>query len=71
MASFFAARHVTLPVALSVFPDEVYYTPRSWAERAYPNLIHYNELEKGGHFAAWEQPALLVDEMRAGLKSLR
>ena len=68
---FFAARNVTLPVALSVFPDEVYYSPRSWAERAYPNLIHYNQLEKGGHFAAWEQPTLLVDEMRAGLKSLR
>ena len=64
-------KNVTIPVALSVFPDEVYHTPRTWAERAYPNLIHYNQLEKGGHFAAWEQPKLLVDEMRAGLKSLR
>jgi pimeloyl-ACP methyl ester carboxylesterase len=64
-------KNVTIPVALSVFPDEVYHTPRTWAERAYPNLIHYNQLDKGGHFAAWEQPKLLVDEMRAGLKSLR
>ena len=64
-------KNITIPVALSVFPDEVYHTPRSWAERAYPNLIHYNQLDKGGHFAAWEQPKLLVDEMRAGFKSLR
>jgi pimeloyl-ACP methyl ester carboxylesterase len=64
-------KNVSIPVAVSVFPDEVYYTPRSWAERAYPKLVHYNQLEKGGHFAAWEQPKLLVDEMRAGLKSLR
>ena len=64
-------KNITIPVALSVFPDEVYHTPRTWAERAYPNLVHYNQLDKGGHFAAWEQPKLLVDEMRAGLKSLR
>src|SRR4051812_13278949 len=64
-------KNITIPVAVSVFPDEVYHTPRTWAERAYPNLIHYNQLDKGGHFAAWEQPTLLVDEMRAGLKSLR
>jgi pimeloyl-ACP methyl ester carboxylesterase len=64
-------KNISIPVALSVFPDEVYYTPRTWAERAYPNLVHYNQLDKGGHFAAWEQPTLLVDEMRAGLKSLR
>ena len=64
-------KNVSIPVAVSVFPDEVYYTPRSWAERAYPKLIHYNQLDKGGHFAAWEQPKLLVDEMRAGFKSLR
>jgi pimeloyl-ACP methyl ester carboxylesterase len=56
---------------VSVFPDEVFYTPRSWAERAYPKLVYYNQLEKGGHFAAWEQPKLVVNEMRAGLKSLR
>jgi pimeloyl-ACP methyl ester carboxylesterase len=64
-------KNVTIPVALSVFPDEVYHTPRTWAEQAYPNLIHYNQLDKGGHFAAWEQPKLLVEEMRAGLRSLR
>ena len=64
-------KNVTIPVALSVFPDEVYHTPRTWAEQAYPNLIHYNQLDKRGHFAAWEQPKLLVEEMRAGLRSLR
>ena len=64
-------KNVTIPVAVSLFPDEVVPAPRSWAERAYPRLIHYNQLDKGGHFAAWEQPKLLVDEMRAGLKSLR
>ena len=64
-------KNVSIPVAVSVFPDEVYYTPRTWAERAYPRLIHYNQLDKGGHFAAWEQPKLLVDEMRAGFKTLR
>jgi pimeloyl-ACP methyl ester carboxylesterase len=64
-------KNITIPVALSIFPDEVYYTPRTWAEQAYPNLVHYNQLDKGGHFAAWEQPELLVDEMREGLKSLR
>jgi pimeloyl-ACP methyl ester carboxylesterase len=64
-------KNVSIPVAVSVFPDEVIPAPRSWAERAYPRLIHYNQLDKGGHFAAWEQPKLLVDEMRVGLKSLR
>jgi len=64
-------KNITIPVALSVFPDEVYHTPRSWAERAYPKLVHYNQLDKGGHFAAWEQPKLLVEEMRAGFRSLR
>ena len=67
----FGPKNVSIPVAVSVFPDEQYHTPRSWAERAYPRLIHYNQLDKGGHFAAWEQPKLLVDEMRVGLKSLR
>ncbi len=67
----FGPKNVSIPVAVSVFPDEQYHTPRSWAERAYPKLVHYNQLDKGGHFAAWEQPTLLVDEMRAGLKSLR
>jgi pimeloyl-ACP methyl ester carboxylesterase len=64
-------KNITIPVAVSVFPDEVVPAPRSWAEKAYPNLVHYNQLDKGGHFAAWEQPKLLVDEMRVGLKSLR
>jgi pimeloyl-ACP methyl ester carboxylesterase len=64
-------KNISIPVAVSVFPDEVIHTPRSWAEQAYPNLIHYHQLDKGGHFAAWEQPQLLVEEMRVGLKSLR
>jgi pimeloyl-ACP methyl ester carboxylesterase len=68
---FFSPKGVTVPVAVSVFPDELYQTPRSWAERAYPNLIHYNKVEKGGHFAAWEQPKLFTKELRAGFKSLR
>jgi pimeloyl-ACP methyl ester carboxylesterase len=68
---FFDPKGVTVPVAVSVFPDELYQVPRSWAEDAYPNLIHYNVLDKGGHFAAWEQPELFVDEVRTGLRSLR
>jgi pimeloyl-ACP methyl ester carboxylesterase len=56
---------------VSVFPDELYQVPRSWAEQAYPNLIHYNRLPVGGHFAAWEQPDLFTEEVRAGLRSLR
>ena len=69
--AFFAPKGVTLPTAVSAFPDEIYTAPRSWTERAYPNLIHYNTLPKGGHFAAWEQPKFLSEEMRAGLRSLR
>ena len=69
--SFFGVRGVGVPVAVSVFPDELYPAPRSWAERAYPRLIHYNRLEKGGHFAAWEQPELLTAELRAAFKSFR
>jgi len=68
---FFDVRGVTLPVAVSAFPDEIYAAPRSWAERAYPNLIYYNKLERGGHFAAWEQPKLFSAEMRAAFRSLR
>ncbi len=68
---YFNSKGVSIPVAVSVFPDELYPAPRSWAERAYPKLIHYNELDKGGHFAAWEQPKLFSEELRAGLKSLR
>ncbi len=70
-AGFFDPRNVTIPVAVSVFPDEIYPAPRSWAERAYPKLIHYNKLDKGGHFAAWEQPDAFVREMRAGFRTLR
>jgi pimeloyl-ACP methyl ester carboxylesterase len=71
-ADFFDAKPITIPFAISVFPDELYQAPRSWAERAYPhNLIHYNRLERGGHFAAWEQPDLFAAEMRASFASLR
>jgi pimeloyl-ACP methyl ester carboxylesterase len=69
--AFFAPKGVALPVAVSAFPDELYQAPRSWAEKAYPKLIHYNKLDKGGHFAAWEQPVLFSAEMRAAFKSLR
>ena len=68
---FFDVRGVKIPVAVSAFPDEIYQAPRSWAERAYPKLIHYNKLDRGGHFAAWEQPALFVSEMRAAFRTLR
>jgi pimeloyl-ACP methyl ester carboxylesterase len=68
---FFDPKGVSVPVAVSVFPDELYQVPRSWAEEAYPKLIHYNKLDKGGHFAAWEQPELFVSEVRDGLRSLR
>jgi len=71
-ADFFDAKPITIPYAISVFPDELYQAPRSWAQRAYPrNLIHYNQLDKGGHFAAWEQPDLFAAEMRAAFKTLR
>ena len=69
--AFFAPKGVTLPVGVSVFPDEIYAAPRSWTEQAYPNLIHYNRLPKGGHFAAWEQPQLFCAELRAAFRSLR
>jgi pimeloyl-ACP methyl ester carboxylesterase len=68
---FFDVRGVKIPVGVSAFPDEIYQAPRSWAERAYPKLIHYNRLPKGGHFAAWEQPELFVSEIRKTFKSLR
>jgi pimeloyl-ACP methyl ester carboxylesterase len=68
---FFDPKGVDIPVAVSVFPGELYQVPRSWAEEAYPKLIHYNKLDKGGHFAAWEQPELFVSEVRDGLRSLR
>jgi len=69
--SFFGPKGVSIPVAVSSFPDELYQVPRSWAEQAYPNLIYFNRVDKGGHFAAWEQPELFCDEVRAGLRSLR
>jgi len=68
---FFSPKGVKVPTAVSVFPDELYQTPRAWAERAYPKLIHYNKVAKGGHFAAWEQPELFTEELRTGFKSLR
>ncbi len=69
--AFFAPKHVGIPVAVSVFPDDIYTAPRSWVERAYSKLIHYNRLPEGGHFAAWEQPELIVAELRAAFRSLR
>jgi pimeloyl-ACP methyl ester carboxylesterase len=68
---FFDVRGVAIPVAVSAFPDEIYAAPRSWAERAYPKLIHYNKLDQGGHFAAWEQPKIFSEEIRASFKPLR
>jgi hypothetical protein len=68
---FFNVRGVKIPVAVSVFPGEQYQAPRSWTEKAYPNLVYYNKLDKGGHFAAWEQPHLLVADLRAAFKSFR
>ena len=69
--AFFAPKHVAIPVAVSAFPDEVVQTPQSWAERAYPKLIYYNKVDRGGHFAAWEQPELFTAELRAAFRSLR
>jgi pimeloyl-ACP methyl ester carboxylesterase len=68
---FFNAKGVKIPVAVTVFPGEQYEAPRSWTERAYPKLIHYNRVEKGGHFAAWEQPMIFAEELRAAFRSLR
>ena len=68
---YFNAKGVSIPAAVSVFPDELYPAPRSWAEQAYPKLIHYNRLPKGGHFAAFEQPQILSEEIRVGFRSLR
>jgi pimeloyl-ACP methyl ester carboxylesterase len=68
---FFVPMGVKVPIAISAFPDELYQAPKSWVERAYPNLIHYNRLPRGGHFAAWEQPDYLTQEIRAGFRSLR
>jgi pimeloyl-ACP methyl ester carboxylesterase len=68
---FFSPKGVSIPVAVTVFPGEQYQAPRSWTERAYPNLIYYNQVDKGGHFAAWEQPQILAEELRAAFKSFR
>jgi pimeloyl-ACP methyl ester carboxylesterase len=68
---FFDVRGVTIPVAVSAFPDEIYAAPKSWAEKAYPKLIYYNKPPKGGHFAAWEQPELFCEELRAAFRSFR
>jgi pimeloyl-ACP methyl ester carboxylesterase len=71
-AQFFDAKPISIPFAISVFPDELYQAPRSWAERAYPgNLLYFNEVDRGGHFAAWEQPDLFSAEMRAAFRTLR
>ncbi|AKF04466.1 epoxide hydrolase family protein [Sandaracinus amylolyticus] len=69
--AFFDAKKVSIPTAVSAFPDELFQAPRSWAERAYPKLIHYNRLDEGGHFAAWEQPQALTRELRTAFRSLR
>jgi pimeloyl-ACP methyl ester carboxylesterase len=69
--AFFNDYKISVPTAVSVFPEEVYQAPRSWTERAYSKLVHFNEVSKGGHFAAWEQPKLFTEELRAGFRSLR
>ena len=69
--TYFSVKGVKVPVGVSVFADEVYRAPRSWAEQAYPNLVYYNELDRGGHFAAWEQPQLFSEDVRATFRSLR
>ncbi|MNL57579.1 hypothetical protein D3C87_1811540 [compost metagenome] len=67
--AYFSPKGVSVPVAVSAFPDELYQAPRSWVAKAYPNLIHYNRLSKGGHFAAWEQPKLFTSELRTAFKN--
>jgi hypothetical protein len=68
---FFGVKNVTVPAAVSVFPNELYQAPRSWAEQAYPNLIYFNEVDRGNHFAAWQEPELFTTEVRAAFRSLR
>jgi pimeloyl-ACP methyl ester carboxylesterase len=68
---FFTPKGVKIPVAVSAFPDELFQAPQSWAEQAYPGLVRYNKLPRGGHFAAWEQPKFVSDEIRSGFESLR
>lgn len=69
--AFFAPKHITIPVAVTAYPDEIYSAPQNWAEKAYPNLIYFHKVDKGGHFAAWEQPELFTDELRKAFRSLR
>src|SRR4030095_14722557 len=69
--AYLSVKGVTVSVAVSIFPDEICPAPKSWAQRAYPKLVHYNKVDKGGHFAAWEQPELFSQELRAGFRSLR
>jgi pimeloyl-ACP methyl ester carboxylesterase len=69
--AFFDIKHITIPVAVSAFPDEIYQVPQTWAEKAFPRLIHYKKLPKGGHFAAWEQPQVFSEEIRESFRSLR
>ena len=66
-----APPQVTIPVAFTVFPGEIFQAPRSWAEKVYPNLIYFNEVDRGGHFAAWEEPDLFATEIRTAFTSLR
>ena len=68
---FFGVKNVAIPAAVTVFPKEIYQAPRSWAERAYPKLIYFNEVDRGCHFAAWQEPALFTAELRAAFRSLR
>jgi hypothetical protein len=70
-AGFFDVKNVTIPAAVSVFPHEIYKAPRSWAERAYPNLIYFNEVDRGNHFAAWQEPTLFTSEVRDAFRPLR
>jgi pimeloyl-ACP methyl ester carboxylesterase len=70
-ASFFGVKGVSVSLAVSAFPEELYQAPKSWSEQAYPKLIHYNKFDKGGHFAAWEEPQIYAEEIRAGFRSLR
>ena len=69
--AFFAPKGIKIPVAVSAFPDELYQAPKSWVVQAFPNLLYYNRLQKGGHFAAWEQPDVLTTELRVAFKPLR
>jgi hypothetical protein len=68
---FFGVKGVSIPAAITVFPGERYRVPRSWAERAYPGLVYFNEVDRGSHFAAWQEPALFAAELRAAFRTLR